>query len=160
MPFCQMRFIPPSLRPSSGGAIGTTRSARERRPVVPFRIRAEERVRAMAEGALRQCGYRRSQRTMWVGGEYIVTAYIGEPDIVVGSSSGVWRLGFHGTNGWIDVTIRLSWYSRVYRRGLAVVGGSFVLDVIAEDEKGLIVLGLPSRSGVRRASGPRSRFRG
>jgi len=105
---------------------------------VPFHIRAKERVRAMAEEALRQCGYRRSH-TMWVGGEHIVTAYIGEPDIV-GSSSGVWRLGFHGTNGWIDVTIRLSWYSRVYRRGLAVVGGSFVLDVIAEDEKGLIVL--------------------
>jgi len=105
---------------------------------VPFRIRAKERVRAMAEEALRQCGYRRSH-TMWVGGEHIVAAYIGEPDIV-GSSSGVWRLGFHGTNGWIDVTVRLSWYSRVYKRGLAVVSGSFVLDVISEDEKGLIVL--------------------
>jgi len=105
---------------------------------VPFRIRAEERVRAMAEGALKQCGYRRSH-TMWVGGEHIVAAYIGEPDIV-GSSNDVWRLGFHGTDSWIDATVRLSWYSRVYKCRLAVVGGFFVLDVIAEDEKGLVVL--------------------
>jgi len=105
---------------------------------VPFHIRAKERVRAMAEEALRQCGYRRSH-TMWVGGEHIVAAYIGEPDIV-GSSNDVWRLGFRGTNSWIDVTVRPSWYSRVYKRGLAVVSGSFVLDVISEDEKGLIVL--------------------
>ena len=105
---------------------------------VPFRIRAKERVRAMAEGALKQCGYRRSH-TMWVGGEHIVAAYIGEPDIV-GSSNDVWRLGFHGTDSWIDATVRLSWYSRVYKCRLAVVGGFFVLDVIAEDEKGLVVL--------------------
>lgn len=108
--------------------------------LIPFQARAAARVTAVAEKTLADCVYRRSQSS-WAGGEHIVSARIGQPDISghgerVWSANGKWP----GTNSCITATVPLTWFIRVYRRGLAVVNGCFVLDVISEDAKGLTVL--------------------
>lgn len=107
---------------------------------VPFLSRAEARVQKLAEAALERCAYRRSE-TRWAGGKHEVHVRIGTPDIS-GYSDRVWsRNGkWPGTDSYITATVPLSWFTRVYRRGLAVVDGSFVLDVLGEDEKGFTVL--------------------
>jgi hypothetical protein len=107
---------------------------------VPLRLRAEARIKKLAEAALEQCSYRRSE-TSWAGGDHIVSAKIGDPAISgfgrrVWSENGKWP----GTDSYITATVPLSWFSSVYRRGLAIVDGSFVLDVLAEDAKGITVL--------------------
>jgi hypothetical protein len=43
-------------------------------------------------------------------------------------------------DSYVRATVPLAWYVRVYRRGLAVVAGCFVLDVLAEDTQGITVL--------------------
>ena len=93
-----------------------------------------------AKAALKSCSYRRSQTT-WAGGNHDVDVHIGEPAISgwgdrVWSPNGKWP----GTDSVVSATVPLTWLVKVCRRGLSVVDGVFVLDIIAEDKKGITVL--------------------
>lgn len=135
--------LPADLRPAfdEARARAEKRSRRAIDPLtIPFVSRASARVTKLAKAALESCSYRRS-KTRWAGGDHIVRVRIGQPGISgygerVWSSNGKWP----GTDSYIIATISLSWFTRVYRRGLAVVDGCFVLDVLSEDEKGITVL--------------------
>ncbi len=137
--------LPPVLHPALNEAQKKTKERVMRNTFtdplsVSFRTRAEERVKKIAEDLLQKCAYRRSQ-SRWAGGNHIACARVGEPHICGGSEqvrseNGKWT----GTNSYVSATVPISWFTRVYRRGLAVVDGWFVLDVLTEDEKGFTVL--------------------
>lgn len=93
----------------------------------PLRPRSEERVRLAAEWALEHCSYRRST-SKWAGGEHSCDASIGSPDCS-GSSEKVWsdNKKWSGSDSHVRVSVPLRWYAQIYRRGLAVVDGLFVL---------------------------------
>ena len=89
--------------------------------------------------ALLFCKYKRSL-TEWAGGQHTIVVGIGDTPTIFSHTETVWSDGRRGTNSYIEVTVSPRWYTQVYQRGLAVVRGIFVLDVINEDEKGITVL--------------------
>ncbi|KNZ70325.1 hypothetical protein Tfer_0885 [Thermincola ferriacetica] len=144
LPFYR-RDLPAGLRPAFDA--GREKAAARRRrnakadPLsVPFATRAAARVARLAGKALETCSYRRS-RTSWAGGNHEVCVRIGDP-VISGSSSRVWSHNgkWPGTDSYVSAAVPLQWFSRVWRRGLAVVDGCFVLDVLSEDDKGFTVL--------------------
>lgn len=95
----------------------------------PLRDRMAARVKAIATAQLDRCTYRRC-RSQWAGGidNWIVTI-APQPSLSrttwkEWSSNGKWS----GTSGRLDVALRLDWFARVYKRGLAIVDGCFILD--------------------------------
>lgn len=138
--------LPAELRPMLDAAIArhAGRSAAQREHIDPLTLSLRERVARktipVAKAALESCFYRRST-TSWAGGNHFAIIYIGRPAISgcgdrVWSSNGKWP----GTDSVVSATVPLTWLARVHRRGLAVVDGCFVLDVLDEDEKGITVL--------------------
>jgi len=109
------------------------------RLAMPLAARMEERLCELAMSLLPATRY------WWIrtafASEYVHRIRIGPP--AIGSSR--W-LGYSQNKTWlgtfseISVSIPASWYHRVYRRGIAVVDGCFVLDVLGEDEGGIRVL--------------------
>ena len=89
--------------------------------------------------ALLFCKYKRSL-TEWAGRQHTIAVKVGDTPTISSHAETVWLKGRRGTNSYIEVTVSLRWYTQVYQRGLAVVQGIFVLDVISEGEKGITVL--------------------
>lgn len=109
--------------------------------LVPIRHRAEARVKQTARRALMSCDYRRSQSS-WAGGEHFVSVFIGSMPDIWGRSDRVWSDNgkWSGNNSYVAARVPLSWYRQVYCRDLDVIDGCFVLDIIAEDDKEVVVL--------------------
>jgi len=108
---------------------------------LPIDLRVARKVSRYANEALKKCSYRRSQST-WAGGNHHISVVV-KPEIdISGSTNRVWSKNgkWSGNDSYINAAVALTWYSRVYRRGLAVIDGIFVLDVLSEDEKGYTVL--------------------
>jgi hypothetical protein len=93
----------------------------------PIFERTVEKATTLAHITLGKCAYKRQE---WPGNTDRIR--IGKPDIC--------GMAVTQKKTIITVTIPPVWLARVYRRGLAVVDGWFVLDVLAEDEKGYLVL--------------------
>lgn len=107
---------------------------------------ASQKVSDLAMIALVQSRYRQSQSWKW-GGEHGIKFDIGYPPSIVGySETTYWR----GTNSIIEAKVPLRWYCCVYKRGLALVDGYFVLDildVLAEDKDKMEYIVLAGRQG-------------
>jgi hypothetical protein len=142
------RALPAGLRPAFDVKERKRISRQRQRSIdpltIPLRVRMERYIISLAQEALEQCGYRRSQSS-WAGGDHNITVRIQDdrPAAMTGGSeparskNGKWS----GTNSYVAVSIPLCWYSKVYRRGLAVVDDCFVLDVI----DGTVLAGKQSR---------------
>ena len=97
---------------------------------MPIIYRLNLRIKAAVHQLLNSCGYRKTQST-WAGGNHYVSVAIGDPDIsgesdIVWSSNGKWS----GTNSTFSVQVPARWYTKVYKRGIGVVDGIFVLELI------------------------------
>lgn len=107
--------------------------------------RIEIRTRKIAIQELDRCGYRRS-RSNWAGGVHKIRVYICNSPLDVkisGESEEVWSDNgkWRGNNSIIKVQVYTHWLPRVYKKGISVVGGNFVLDVLEElPDEGYIVL--------------------
>ncbi len=137
--------LPPALRPLLYAA-GEKRSQRVKTRSctdwlsLPVCSRVAARTRGITMEELEKCSYRRSQSS-WAGGNHECLGLVGKPGIS-GSSDRVWSSNgkWSGNDSYIHAVVPLTWLVRVYQRGLAVVDGCFVLDVLSEDEKGYTVL--------------------
>lgn len=132
--------LPADLRPALDAANAIHEERRKNRSFTDpladtsFVRRAKMRVAATATAELKKCSYRRSE-TRWAGGDHIVGVNVGEPGIS-GDSVRVWSENgkWSGTDSYINATVPLSWLRRVYKRGMAVVGGVFVLDILDDSD--------------------------
>ena len=138
--------LPAGLRPALDAAIKVTQHRRSVSAyvdplTVPIVHRARQRVITAAEKMLSECGYRRSQSS-WAGGDHMISVGVSDDPGISGSSDRVWSDNgkWSGTDSSVSATVPLAWFSRIYRRGLAVINGCFVLDIIAEDGKSITVL--------------------
>lgn len=100
---------------------------------VPLHDRLHQIAYGRAKAALDVCHYRTSHSR--VGGEHttdlnVYTLGTGRPQCDGGSDK-VWNPkpgGYPGRNSWWQVSVKLSWLTRVYKLGLATLEGRFVLD--------------------------------
>ncbi len=109
---------------------------------IPIKTRVETRITQMVYNALEQCDYRRS-RSRWAGGNHIIKVSVAEPNVesnLFGHSIKVWSENsrYSGTDSFVYARIPQGWYSRVYKRGLAIIDGVFVLDVLNANDDGTI----------------------
>ena len=112
---------------------------------LPLRGRLIKRIRGCVFEAIGKCNYRRS-KSRWAGGAHYDSVLIGTPASISGESIKVWsaNTGWSGTNSAIYITVPSSWYCNIYRRGLAVVEGMFVLDVV-DHGKNIYLVGKQGR---------------
>jgi len=138
------KSLPEGLRPALDA---TTRREKKKRvdPLsLPLRDRLTKKMQEIARSNILSANYRRSQST-WAGGDHVVLVYPDRgilPASISGGSDRVWSNNgkWSGNNSYIHATLSPLWLIRVYKRGLAVVDGSFVLDIITQDDKGITVL--------------------
>ena len=142
--------LPASLRPALKAA--EERHQERRKAVamsdpllVPVEYRIARRITSLAKDCLEECSYRRST-SKWAGGDHTCTVDFifdqSQKPSISGWADKVWsdNRKWSGNDSYITACIPLRWYSSVWKRGLAVVDGYFVLDVLGEDEKGIVVL--------------------
>jgi hypothetical protein len=93
--------------------------------------RLEERTIVIATRALAQCTYRRA-KGRWAGGRHSVAVGVGLP-ACEGKSTKVWSNNgkWSGYDSSLDVVVPPDWL-RIARRGIAVVGGVFVVNISTE----------------------------
>lgn len=94
------------------------------------------RVHKLAHAAFEQCKYRRSV-SRWAGGKHHINiCFANEPEIH-GYATKEWSSNskYSGNNSHVSVRIpMLRWYHKVYKPGLAVIDGIFVLDATQTDD--------------------------
>lgn len=93
--------------------------------------RLEERTIEVATKALAQCAYRRAQGR-WAGGRHSTAIGVGLP-ACEGRSTKVWSNNgkWSGYDSSLDVIVPPDWLC-IARRGLAVVDGIFIVNVLTE----------------------------
>lgn len=98
----------------------------------------------VASKELRNCSYKRA-KSAWAGGNHDVFCSVFSPpqreisitgySKKVRSRNGKWP----GVNSHVIAAVPIRWYTKIYKRGLAIVDGCFVLDIISETDDEIIV---------------------
>ena len=109
---------------------------------LPIHTRIMLRIHRLAITSLEQCDYRESY-SRWVHVRQNRNIVFANEASICGYSSKARhpnpRHRYTGNNSNIDIRLKmLSWYANVYKKGLAVVDGVFVVDVIGTDDDGTI----------------------
>jgi len=95
-------------------------------------LRYGKKISQIAYDTLSQCKYRKPKNKRTGNARNtLVSALQNEPASI---------RGYQIVESYIEVNVRYSWYTKVYKRGLAVIDGRFVVDVLSKDDNGILVL--------------------